>query len=62
MPTYEYECPNGHKHEVWEFITKFKRELPCPECGETARLLIGPGGGFIFKGPGFYVNDYGRGR
>ena len=31
----------------------------CPECSERSlQRLIGPGGGFIFKGDGFYTTDY----
>ncbi len=31
----------------------------CPECHrKKLRRLIGPGGGLIFKGSGFYSTDY----
>lgn len=33
-------------------------EIKCPKCeGETERLITG-GENIIFKGSGFYVNDY----
>jgi predicted nucleic acid-binding Zn ribbon protein len=32
----------------------------CPECGKFKLVrLIGTGGGIIFRGSGFYCNDYG---
>ena len=30
----------------------------CPTCHGTVHRLIGKGAGVIYKGPGFYVNDY----
>jgi len=30
----------------------------CVKCGKEVRRLIGSGAGIIFKGSGFYVNDY----
>ncbi len=31
----------------------------CPSCGEEqVERLISAGGGFVFKGPGFYATDY----
>ena len=31
----------------------------CPECGKlSAKRMIGPGAGVIFKGSGFYQTDY----
>ena len=31
---------------------------PCPECGEPAERQISAGGGFLFKGEGFYITDH----
>ena len=59
MPTYDYECQScGHGFEKFQTMTA--RVLrKCPECGErTLERLIGPGGGFLFKGDGFYTTDY----
>jgi predicted nucleic acid-binding Zn ribbon protein len=34
----------------------------CPKCGKRkGRRRISGGGGFIFKGPGFYSTDYRKG-
>jgi len=58
MPTYDYECAKcGHKFEKFQ---KMSDELlkKCPECGGKVHRLIGTGGGIIFKGSGFYENDY----
>ena len=61
MPTYEYECKTcKHRFEEFQSITSESLER-CPQCQENAlRRLIGKGGGVIFKGSGFYVNDYAR--
>ena len=60
MPTYTYLCKNcGHKFEEFQAMSA---ELlkKCPECGKRRLIrLIGAGGGIIFKGSGFYCNDYG---
>jgi predicted nucleic acid-binding Zn ribbon protein len=34
----------------------------CPECDGTVRRLVGGGSGLIFKGSGFYLTDYGKGK
>ena len=59
MPTYEYECSScGHKWDLFQSI-KARPIRKCPECGrQTAKRLIGTGGGVIFKGSGFYQTDY----
>ncbi|MDD3180617.1 MAG: zinc ribbon domain-containing protein [Opitutaceae bacterium] len=59
MPTYEYACTKcGHKLEVFQSM-KAEPLRKCPECGRLAlKRMIGPGSGVIFKGAGFYVNDY----
>jgi putative FmdB family regulatory protein len=61
MPTYEYRCPDGHEFE--QFVQKMSlasSELPCPVCGKVASRRISAGGGFVFKGSGFYITDYGK--
>lgn len=58
MPTYEYECQKcKHRFDVFQSMTA---ELikECEECKGNVRRLIGAGAGIIFKGSGFYVNDY----
>lgn|SRR5690606_34538820 len=59
MPTYDYQCPKcDHTWEMFQPITA-KPVKKCPECGkQSARRVIGPGAGIIFKGSGFYQTDY----
>jgi putative FmdB family regulatory protein len=57
MPTYEYECENGHRFEVFQSM-KDEPLSACTECGGKARRRIGPGAGFLFKGSGFYSTEY----
>lgn len=59
MPTYDYVCKTcDHKWELFQSI-KANAIRKCPECGKlTAKRVIGPGAGIIFKGSGFYETDY----
>ncbi len=59
MPTYDYECKTcDHRWEAFQSI-KAPALKKCPECGKnTARRVIGPGAGILFKGSGFYITDY----
>lgn len=59
MPTYEYACDAcDHKWEEFQSI-KATPTQKCPECGKKkAKRLISAGGGFLFKGTGFYITDY----
>jgi putative FmdB family regulatory protein len=57
MPTYDYECDNGHRFEVFQSM-KDDPLKECRECGAPVKRLIGPGAGFLFKGDGFYITDY----
>lgn len=58
MPTYEYQCKKcAHQFEVFQQITE-KPLKNCPECQGPVKRLISTGGGFIFKGSGFYATDY----
>ena len=59
MPTYDYECKTcEHTWEAFQSI-KAKPQRKCPECGKnSAKRVIGPGAGIIFKGSGFYITDY----
>jgi putative FmdB family regulatory protein len=57
MPTYDYECENGHRFEVFQSM-KDDPLTECRECGAAVKRLIGPGAGFLFKGDGFYITDY----
>jgi len=60
MPTYEYECAKCKKTFEISQSMKDKSLTICPDkkCKGKVRRLIGSGGGFIFKGPGFYTTDY----
>lgn len=59
MPTYEYKCKNcSYLFEKFQSITA-KLLRKCPNCGKLKLIrLIGPGSGIIFRGSGFYCNDY----
>jgi putative FmdB family regulatory protein len=59
MPTYEYECPDGHRFEKFQKMTD-KPRAKCPTCGRTATRQISGGAGLVFKGSGFYITDYGK--
>jgi putative FmdB family regulatory protein len=57
MPTYDYECSNGHRFELFQRISD-EPVTECPECGAPAHRKISGGAGFLFKGDGFYITDY----
>jgi len=59
MPTYDYVCDRcNHEFEQFQSITA-EPVRKCPSCGKNAlRRRIGPGGGIIFRGNGFYQTDY----
>ena len=59
MPTYEYQCPEGHEFELFQKMSE-KPRAKCPVCGKTATRQISGGAGLVFKGSGFYITDYGR--
>ena len=61
MPTYDYECSNGHQFECLQSITAAPLS-ECIICGAPVRRLIGGGTGIIFKGSGFYVTDSKNGK
>ena len=59
MPTYEYECPEGHTFEKFQKITD-KPRAKCPVCGKAGTRKISGGAGLVFRGSGFYITDYGK--
>ncbi|MGH7511487.1 MAG: FmdB family zinc ribbon protein [Gemmatimonadales bacterium] len=59
MPTYEYQCPEGHVFEKFQKMTDRPR-AKCPVCGKPATRKISGGAGLVFKGSGFYITDYGK--
>jgi putative FmdB family regulatory protein len=62
MPLYEYQCDNCN--EKFEVMQKFADEplTSHEKCGggPVHRLISAPS--FSFKGSGWYVNDYGKGK
>ena len=60
MPRYDYECKTCH--HVFELKQSFDAEpfTDCIVCGNEARrkFQVVP---IVFKGSGWYVNDYGKG-
>ena len=61
MPTYEYKCRDcGNEFELRQGFDS-EPTIDCPSCGHIATRLISSVP-VIFKGSGWYVNDYGRGR
>ena len=61
MPIYEYQCPScGNKFELRQGFDA-QSTYECDTCGAMAqrRISLVP---VIFKGKGWYVNDYGRGN
>ena len=59
MPTYEYECQScRHRWELFQKMTA-RPSKSCPKCKrQKARRILSAGGGFLFKGSGFYTTDY----
>lgn len=59
MPTYDYKCADcGRLFEKFHGMNE-QPQVVCPECQSvnTARQ-VSLGAGIVFKGAGFYVNDY----
>jgi len=57
MPTYVYRRDDGTTFEIQQRITADPLE-ECPETGQPVERIIQGSAGLIFKGDGFYVNDY----
>ena len=59
MPTYDYKCADcGRLFEKFHGMNE-QPQVQCPECQSvnTSRQ-VSLGAGIVFKGSGFYVNDY----
>ncbi len=57
MPTYEYECLEcKNRFEVFQSMNDAPVK-DCAKCGKPVRKVFNSAG-VIFKGAGFYVNDY----
>ncbi|MCK9244009.1 MAG: zinc ribbon domain-containing protein [Candidatus Marinimicrobia bacterium] len=63
MPTYEYLCEKcGFEFEQFQRMSAEPLKT-CPRCRQASvKRKISGGAGVIFKGSGFYVNDYGGKR
>lgn len=59
MPTYVYRREDGTKFEIKQRITDDPLK-ECPETGQPVERIIAGSAGLIFKGDGFYINDYAR--
>jgi len=58
MPTYQYRCDDcGYTFEEFQKMSDAPIKS-CPKCNGNVHRIIGKGGGIIFRGAGFYVNDY----
>jgi putative FmdB family regulatory protein len=57
MPTYEYEC--GKCSHRFEKKQGFSADpiADCPKCNSKSKRIMCPAP-IVFKGSGFYVNDY----
>ena len=60
MPTYDYFCEKcQNTFEYFQSMSDSALEK-CPKCNNKVRRLISGGSGLIFKGSGFYLNDYAK--
>jgi putative FmdB family regulatory protein len=59
VPIYEYECESCHQRV--EVIQKFsdKPLKKCTQCGGSLHKVLSPPA-LVFKGAGWYVNDYAK--
>lgn len=60
MPTYEYLREDGTKFETFQGINDDPL-TECPTTGQKVKRIITGGAGVVYKGDGFYVNDYKNG-
>lgn len=59
MPSYDYKCSNcGHGLEIFHSIKEGGRKR-CPKCKRNMlRRVISGGQYVIYRGSGFFCNDY----
>lgn len=57
-PVYDYECPECKEVIEIDHGINDDPRIVCSKCNKKMARLISGGGGVIFKGDGFYVNDY----
>lgn len=58
MATYKYKCENCGVFSVKMKMSEYKRLESCPECNGRVERVFEVPNAMIFKGEGFYVNDY----
>ena len=60
MPNYDYRCKFcSFEYELFKKMSEIEDEKElCPQCGSECKRKISGGTGIIFKGDGFYINDY----
>lgn len=43
MPTYSYQCKDGHKTETVKLMTEHTKTIICPDCGQEANQVLSGG-------------------
>ncbi|NQT61357.1 MAG: hypothetical protein HQ556_00225 [Candidatus Marinimicrobia bacterium] len=62
MPTYEYECLScGNHFDAFQKMSDSHLDK-CVSCKGSVRRIVSGGSGLIFKGSGFYITDYAKGK
>ncbi len=62
MPTYEYECLScGNHFDAFQKMSDAHLDK-CVQCKGSVRRVVSGGSGLIFKGSGFYITDYAKGK
>lgn len=62
MPTYEYECLSCGTHfDAFQKMSDSPLDR-CLQCKGSVRRIVSGGSGLIFKGSGFYITDYAKGK
>ena len=62
MPTYEYECLScGNHFDAFQKMSDSHLDK-CVQCKGSVRRIVSGGSGLIFKGSGFYITDYAKGK
>jgi putative FmdB family regulatory protein len=61
LPRYDYQCQTcNHRFEVKQGFSS-EPVAQCPECDNASERVISSVP-VVFKGSGWYVNDYGKGK
>lgn len=62
MPTYEYKCLSCGTHfDAFQKMSDSPLDV-CVNCKGSVRRVVSGGSGLIFKGSGFYITDYAKGK